>query len=101
MKLRGYWKNASPSDVKVKDSSGEGGSRTIKMTVKGEEPENVAFHARKGSVVEGFGDAISKDAINVFHSHGIGPWMIAEGHNWWIEEWKGKGPVGKAPCSGL
>jgi len=77
------------SDLTIKDSSGEGGSRTIKMGAKGAEPEAVAFHARRGSVLEGCGDAITKDAAMTFYQHGLGAKQIGNGYNWYIEEWGG------------
>ena len=73
MKQRGYWSDVKLSDIEIKDSSGEGGSRTIKMSAKGAVPEAVAFHSRKGSVLEGFGDELTKFSARLFEEHNIGP----------------------------
>ena len=73
MKQRGYWSDVKLSDIKIKDTSGDGGSRTIKMSAKGAVPEAVGFHLRKGSVLEGFADELTKFGARLFEEHDLGP----------------------------
>jgi len=88
--LRGYWSNTKLSDITWKDSSGGGGSRTLKMTnATGEDPKAVAFHARRGSVLYGPGEKITKSAAKLFAQYDIGPRHLASGYDWFIEEWCG------------
>ena len=80
------WKNCDRSKIITENKSGYGGSRTCKITCEGADPPAIAYHCRRGDATL---DLISEKrthiALKLLGDNGIGPKLLAEGDDWWIE----------------
>ena len=87
------------------------GPRTFKVSASGAEPLVVALHSRcirselengdkdkedgdtdENGAVDKVGERRMEDAALIFSEHGVGPRRLAQGGDWFIDEWVGSTP---------
>eukprot|EP00928_Gymnodinium_smaydae_P023830 TRINITY_DN19505_c0_g1_i1.p1 TRINITY_DN19505_c0_g1~~TRINITY_DN19505_c0_g1_i1.p1 ORF type:complete len:873 (-),score=121.17 TRINITY_DN19505_c0_g1_i1:22-2382(-) len=91
MKSKG-WAGVDVSTIKVKDTSGFGGSQTYKVSAEGVEPAAVALHSRSEAVTtDELSDPRMEAAASTLSAHGLVPPRLAYGGDWFIEVWEGSG----------
>lgn len=91
MKSRG-WDGVDVSTIKVKDTSGYGGSKTYKVTADGMTPAAVALHSRSEEVADDeLSDPRMEAASTLLSKYKLVPSRIVYGGDWFIDEWEGTG----------
>lgn len=85
------WKAVEHGRVEIRKTSGHGGSQTYKLSAADVEPQYLALHSRSP---EAQSNALSEERMGVawavFAQNGLAPRRLAQGGNWYIEEWGGK-----------
>lgn len=84
--------DVDPAEVKVRDFSGGGGSKTYKVSTPGVAP--VAMHLRRKAAENVVSEERMAAAAKLLGEYRLFPQRLAEGGDWYIEKWEGLGPVG-------
>ena len=86
------WAGLDPDRIRVEDSSGRGGSRTYRVSARGDGgPPAVAVHVRSSEVLrEPLSERRMAKAAAVFAAAGASPGRLAKGDDWFVEPWAGQ-----------
>ncbi len=86
------WAGLDPDRIRVEDSSGRGGSRTYRVSARGDGgPPAVAVHVRSSEVLrEPLSERRMAKAAEVFAAAGASPGWLAKGDDWFVEPWAGQ-----------
>jgi len=93
------WSHVHVGSILVEDKSGHGGSKTFKVSGPDATPPVVALHSRnlvtegkKGGEVEAASEERLEAAARAFARAGVHPQRLAQGGDWFIEQWEGEQP---------